>query len=276
MSITFPVGTPDEGDTFVHEDETYSYYHGKWVKEVSFSVDTSDKLSLDGSTPMTGDINLDGNKLKNLTSIESTSAYSIIEKGITHITFDGNVEIKSPGANTTGLVVEGYSIDETKFWGVGGNDYIKQSLIQVNHNGSSKFDDIYLKGHAIVHGGLKIASPHSTSAPFEVYAWENGLDYYRPALINRLLHINPGNNSIITSNEYVNNFTSASERSLAPKKYVDNAVSGLASETYVNNAVNNIDVVPPAITINNGNPSSPEVGDCWYNKNANTLNIRIS
>ena len=37
MSITFPVETPSEGDTFVHEDETYTYHHGKWAKQYTYS-----------------------------------------------------------------------------------------------------------------------------------------------------------------------------------------------------------------------------------------------
>lgn len=263
MSITFPVGTPDEGDTFVHEDETYSYYHGKWVKEVSYSLDATDKLSLDGSTPMTGDINLDGNKLKNLKSIESASAYSIVEQGKTHITFDGNVEIKASGNNTTGLVVEGYSLDETQFWGVGGNAYVKQSLIQVDHHGSSKVDDIFLKGHVIVHEGLKVASPKSVSSPLEVYAWESGKEYYRPPLTNRLLHVNPGNDTIVTSSAYVNNFASAGERSIVPKKYVDDQISNISS----------VDV---KFDVRDNNPSNIEIGHCWFNKSTNTLNIRIA
>jgi hypothetical protein len=275
MSITFPVGTPDEGDTFVHEDETYNYYHGKWVKESSFSVDTSDKLSLDGSTPMTGDINLDKNSITNAQSVNFESNGKINENGEPRIVFNNNVRIKAPSANTDGFLVEGYTYDIDS----DSKTYKKQPLIQVKHGGLSKVDDIFLKGQVIIHEGLKIASPHPTGGPFEIYQWNTNFseeEYYRPNLTDRLLHINPASNAILTSSAYTNGFSSASERSLAPKKYVDDTVSGLASETYVNNAVNNIDVVPPAITINNGNPASPEVGDCWYNKNANTLNIRIS
>ena len=37
MSIQYPSGTPSEGDTFVHEDETYTYHHGKWAKQYTYS-----------------------------------------------------------------------------------------------------------------------------------------------------------------------------------------------------------------------------------------------
>ena len=261
MSITFPVGTPDEGDTFVHENETYSYYHGKWVKEVTYSVDATDKLSLDGSTPMRGDINLDSNSITNAKSVNFEVNGKINESGVPCIVFNNNVRIKAPGANTDGFLVEGYSYDidsDTK-------TYKKQPLIQVKHGGTSKVDDIFLKGQVIIHEGLKIASPHPTGGPFEIYQWNTNFseeEYYRPNLADRLLHINPASNAILTSAAYTDGFSNASERSLAPKKYVDDQIS-------------NVDSAPP-ITVQNGNPSSPAVGDCWFNKSTNTLNIRIA
>ena len=158
MSITFPVGTPDEGDTFVHENETYSYYHGKWVKEVTHSSGGG-----------------------------------------------GNVDAIS--SNTSAIVVD--SNDPTNpvldiTWGSGSDD-----VPRGNHAHSA----YAANGHG--------HSQYSTTA------------------------------------------------------YVDDIVSDLASETFVNNAISNADF-PPPITVQNGNPSSPAVGDCWYNKSTNTLNIRIS
>ena len=157
MSITFPVGTPDEGDTFVHENETYSYYHGKWVKEVTYS--------------------------------------------------GGGGTVDSISSSTSAIVVDS-------------NDPTNPSLDITWGSGS---DDVPRGNHA-----------HSAYA-----ATGHGHSQY------------------------------------STTAYVDDAVSGLASETFVNNAVSNVDA-DASITIVNGNPSSPAVGDCWYNKNTNTLNIRIS
>ena len=158
MSITFPAGTPDEGDTFIHEDETYSYYHGKWVKEVTHS-------SSGGGT---------------VDSISSSTSAIVVDSN----------DPTNPSLDIT--------------WGSGSDD-----VPRGNHAHSAYA--------ATGHGH----SQYSTTA------------------------------------------------------YVDDAVSGLASETFVNNAVSNVDA-DASITIVNGNPSSPAVGDCWYNKNTNTLNIRIS
>ena len=145
MSITFPVETPSEGDTFVHENDTYTYYHEKWTKQESY--DASGKLSLDGSTPMTGDINLDSNSIIKAQSLNVNLNGTISENGSSRIVFNNNVRIKSPGANTDGFLVEGYSYDidsDTK-------TYKKQPLIQVKHGGTSKVDDIFLKGQVIIH-----------------------------------------------------------------------------------------------------------------------------
>ena len=158
MSITFPVGTPDEGDTFIHEDETYSYYHGKWVKEVTYSGGGSGTVD----------------------SISSSTSAIVVDSN----------DPTNPSLDIT--------------WGSGSDD-----VPRGNHAHSAYA--------ATGHGH----SQYSTTA------------------------------------------------------YVDDAVNGLASETFVNNAVSNVDV-PPAITVQSSNPSSPAVGDCWYNKNTNTLNIRIS
>ena len=143
MSITFPVETPSEGDTFVHENETYTYYHGKWVKEVTYSSG--------------GGGNVDA-----ITS--STSA----------IVVDSN-DPTNPSLDIT--------------WGSGS-------------------DDVPRGNHA-----------HSAYAT------------------------------------------------------TGHGHSQYATTAYVDDATSNIDL---AITVQNGYPSSPAVGQCWYNTGTNTLNIRIS
>ncbi len=129
-------------------------------------------------------------------------------------------------------------MDEDKFWAGNGSSYKSGPLIQVDHHNSSKVDDIYLRGHVLIHQGLGVATPYGVSGPLEVYAWKaQNLDYYRPPLSERLLHVNPGNDSILTSQIYVNNFSSANARSLAPKQYVDTTRSAIV--TSLRNAVAN-------------------------------------
>ena len=145
MSITFPVETPSEGDTFVHENETYTYYHGKWVKEVTYSSG--------------GGGNVDA-----ITS--NTSA----------ITVDSN-DPTNPVLDIT--------------WGSGSDD-----VPRGNHAHSA----YATTGHG--------HSQYATSA------------------------------------------------------YVDDQISAIPDGS--------------VISVVNANPSSPDVGECWYNTGTNTLNIRIS
>ena len=142
MSITFPVETPSEGDTFVHEAETYTYHHGKWAKQYTYSSGG-------------------GGAVDSITS--NTSA----------ITVDSN-DPTNPLLDIT--------------WG-SGNDEVPRG----NH----------LHSYA--------ATGHSHS-------------------------------------QY-------------------------ATSTYVDDQISNADV---NFDVRNGNPSSPAVGDCWFNKSTNTLNIRIA
>ena len=50
MSIQYPSGTPSEGDTFVHENETYTYYHGKWAKQYTYSGGSGNVDSITSNT----------------------------------------------------------------------------------------------------------------------------------------------------------------------------------------------------------------------------------
>ena len=59
MSITFPVETPSEGDTFVHERETYTYHHGKWAKQYTYS--SGGGGAVDSITSNTSAITVDSN-----------------------------------------------------------------------------------------------------------------------------------------------------------------------------------------------------------------------
>ena len=143
--------------------------------------------------------------------------------------FDGNVKVNSAGFDVPGFNVEGYVLDKDKFFSLNGTSYKKQPLIEVDHHNSSKADDIFLRGHVSIHEGLSVASPIGVSSPFEVYDMTDGNQHYRPSLSKRLLHVNPGNDSILTSQKYVDNFSGANERSLVPKKYVDTTTRSIVT-----------------------------------------------
>ncbi len=221
-----------------HDDDLTTKQYVDQEITAAVGYDGSDKLSLDGSTPMTGNLDLGNQSLVNAATLKTLNGGTIVENTSTRLIFDGNVQVKSAGHDRPGFNVEGYMIDEDKFWAGNGSSYKTGPLIQVGHHSSSKVDDIYLRGHVLIHQGLNVATPYGVSGPLEVYAWKaQNLDYYRPPLSERLLHVNPGNDSILTSQIYVNNFSSANERSLAPKQYVDTTRSAIV--TSLRNAVAN-------------------------------------
>ena len=60
MSITFPIDAPSEGDTFVHEGDTYVYHHEKWSRQDTYSSSGGSGL-IDAITSNTSAITVDSN-----------------------------------------------------------------------------------------------------------------------------------------------------------------------------------------------------------------------